>query len=65
HYVFITGTADHARALTEKVHQQYLSSGVEHSKLMVIHRMTHRNPGGSQFDEAIRYLDSRLESRGR
>ena len=61
HYVFVTGTMDPALEETKKVHRQYVKSGVENSKLMVIKDMTHRNPSSFDFDEAIRYLDSRLE----
>lgn len=60
HYVFITGTRDHALKSTKKVHEQYLESGVVHSTLMVIHNMDHRNPDSDAFDEAIQYLDSRI-----
>jgi len=60
HYVFVTGTLDHALEKTKKVYRQYIRSGVENSKLMVIRNMTHRNPGNSDFDKAIQYLDSRL-----
>ena len=60
HYVFVTGTWDHALDQTKRVHRQYLSSGVDNSKLMVIRNMTHANPSGSIFGEAIQYLDSRI-----
>jgi len=61
HYVFVTGTLDQALEPTKKVYKQYRSAGVENSKLMVIHDMTHRNPGSYDFDEALQYLDSRLK----
>lgn len=64
HYVFVTGTRDHALAQTKKVHKQYLKSGVDHSKLMVIRNMAHENPGRSDFDQAIQYLDSRIILQG-
>jgi dienelactone hydrolase len=60
HYVFVTGTWDHALDQTKRVHRQYLSSGVDNSKLMIIRNMTHANPSGSIFGEAIQYLDSRI-----
>lgn len=60
HYVFVTGTRDHALEQTKKVHRQYLRSGVENSKLMVIRNMTHRNPDSSDFAAAIQYLDARI-----
>ncbi len=60
HYVFVTGTRDHALEQTKRVHKQYLSFGVENSLLMVIRGMTHKNPGTGKFDEAIVYLDSRF-----
>ena len=60
HYVFVTGTKDHALEQTKKIYRQYEESGVEFSKLMVIRNMTHRNPGNSDFDEAIQYIDSRI-----
>ena len=59
-FVFVTGTRDQARQQTVRVHQQYLESGIENSKLMVIRNMTHRNPDGSDFEAAIQYLDSRI-----
>ena len=60
HFVFVTGTSDHARDQTEKVYRQYLKSGVTNSKLMVVRNMAHENPGGSDLSEAIKYLDSRV-----
>ena len=63
HFVFVTGTSDHARDQTEKVYRQYLKSGVLNSKLMVVRNMEHENPGGSDFSEAIQYLDSRVNLR--
>ena len=60
HYVFVTGTRDHALEQTRKVHSQYLKSGVANSKLMVIRNMAHENPSGFEFGEAIQYLDSRI-----
>jgi len=60
HYVFLTGTKDQALRPTKKVHQQYLQSGVDNSRLMVIRHMAHENPNGSDFEKAIRYLDSRI-----
>ena len=60
HYVFITGTMDHALEMTKKVHRQYLRSGVENSKLVVVRKMTHRNPDARDLDQAIQYLDSRI-----
>ena len=60
YYVFITGTRDHALDQTKKIHRQYLKSGVDNSKLMVIRNMTHENPSSSKFGEAIQYLDSRI-----
>lgn len=62
HYVLVTGTFDQALKPTKKVYRQYRNAGVENTKLMVIRNMTHRNPGRYKFSEAIRYLDSRLES---
>ena len=60
HFVFVTGTKDHTLEQTEKIYRQYVESGVENSKLMVIRNMTHRNPGSSDFDKAIQYLNSRI-----
>ena len=60
HYVFVTGTSDHARDQTEKVYRQYLKSGIINSKLMVVRNMAHENPGRADFSEAIQYLDSRV-----
>jgi predicted peptidase len=60
HFVFVTGTMDHALEQTKKIYRQYVESGVENSKLMVIQNMTHRNPGSSDFDKAIQYLNSRI-----
>jgi dienelactone hydrolase len=60
HYVFVTGTRDHSLDQTKRVHRQYLKSGVDNSKLMVVRNMTHENPSGSKFGEAIQYLDSRI-----
>lgn len=63
HYVFVTGTKDHALEQTKNVYGQYVKSGVVNSELMVIGNMTHRIPDGSDFDKAIQYLDSRINSR--
>jgi len=60
HYVFITGTLDQALEPTRKAYKQYRKAGVEHSKLMVIRDMTHRNPSSFDFDKALQYLDSRI-----
>ena len=60
HYVFVTGSKDHALELTKTVHKKYLESGVANSKLMVIRRMTHKNPRGPDFEQALQYLDSRV-----
>ena len=60
HYVFITGTRDHALEQTQKVHRQYVKSGAANSKLLIVRNMTHRNPDPADFDEAIQYLDARI-----
>jgi predicted esterase len=60
HYVFVTGSMDHALELTRTVHKKYLESGIANSKLMVIRRMTHKNPRGPDFEQALQYLDSRV-----
>ena len=57
-YVFVTGTKDHARQRTVKVYEQYVNSGIENSKLMIVEDMEHRNPDSKEFEEAIQYLDS-------
>ena len=59
HYVFLSGTRDQALQETKRVHKEYLKSGVENSKLIVVPNMGHRNPDSSRFALAIRYLDSR------
>ena len=61
HYVFLVGTMDQARQPTRKVYKQYLSSGVDHSKLMIINNLGHREPKIRDFNAAIQYLDSRLD----
>jgi predicted esterase len=61
HYVFVTGTYDQALRPTKRAHRSYLKAGVENSKLMVINKMTHRNPDSFEFEEALKYLDSRLQ----
>lgn len=61
HFVFVTGTLDHMLEQTKEVHKQYLQSGIENSKLMVIRNMTHGNPRGADFDKAIQYLDLRIK----
>jgi hypothetical protein len=60
HYVFLTGSRDQARMSIKKVYKQYPEAGVSNSKLMVISNMTHRNPDADDFEEAIRYFDSRF-----
>lgn len=62
HYVFVTGTLDQALEPTKKVFGQYRDAGIENSLLMVIPEMTHKNPNSYDFDEAIGYLDSRLDA---
>jgi poly(3-hydroxybutyrate) depolymerase len=61
HYVFLVGSMDQARQPTRKVYKQYLSSGVDNSKLMLINNLGHRRPNVRYFNEAIQYLDSRLD----
>jgi predicted esterase len=56
-FVFVTGTHDQALERTERAYKAYLEAGIEHSKLMVIRNMTHRNPGRYDFDEAVTFLD--------
>lgn len=60
HFVFVTGTWDQAEEPTIKAHRNYLDSGVTNVKLMVIPKMTHRNPDSHDFAEALDFLDSRL-----
>lgn len=62
HFVFVTGTRDHALEQTRRVHQRYVEAGVDNSELMIIRNMTHRNPDGPVLESAIRYLDSRIGS---
>ncbi len=62
HFVFVTGTLDQALQPTIDAHEEYLEAGATNSKLMVIEKMTHRNPGSYDFEEAFAYLDSRLAS---
>lgn len=57
-FVFVTGTYDQALEPTRQAYRAYLDAGIEHSKLMVIRDMTHRNPGRYDFEEAIRFLDA-------
>jgi len=59
-FVFVTGTHDQALEPTKRAYQAYLDAGIEHSKLMVIRNMTHRNPGRYDFEEALGFLDSGL-----
>jgi hypothetical protein len=61
HYVFVTGTYDQALEPTKKAYRGYRKAGVENSRLMVIRHMTHRNPDSYDFEEALKYLDSRLK----
>lgn len=56
-FVFVTGTYDQALEPTERAYRAYLDAGIEHSKLMVIRNMTHRNPGRYDFEEALAFLD--------
>jgi hypothetical protein len=62
HYVFLTGTMDQALGHTRRSYRQYVRTGVENSKLMVIPNMAHRNPDRSDIAKALRYLDSRFSS---
>lgn len=57
-FVFVTGTYDQALEPTKRAYHAYLEAGIEHSKLMVIRNMTHRNPGRYDFAEALAFLDS-------
>lgn len=59
-FVFVTGTYDQALEPTERAYEAYLEAGIEHSKLMVIRNMTHRNPGRYDFEEALAFLDGEL-----
>ena len=56
-YVFLTGTYDQALRSTERAYRGFRKAGVGQSKLMVIHKMTHRNPKKRDFRRAIEYLD--------
>ena len=60
-YVFVTGTYDQALRPTKRAFSAYKKAGVENSKLMVIRDMTHRNPDAYEFEEALRYLDARIQ----
>jgi predicted esterase len=62
HYVFVTGTYDQALEPTKKAYRAYKRAGVENAKLMVIRHMTHRNPDAYDFEEALKYLDSRVHA---
>jgi hypothetical protein len=61
-YVFVTGTYDQALEPTKRAYRAYRKAGVENSKLMVIRHMTHRNPDSYEFEEALQYLDARVEN---
>jgi predicted peptidase len=61
HYVFVTGTYDQALEPTKRAFRAYRKAGIENSKLMVIRNMTHRNPDSYDFEEALAYLDSRMQ----
>ena len=56
-YVFLSGTYDDALEQTKKAYRGFQSAGVEHSKLLVIRNMGHRNPKRRDFEKAIEYLD--------
>ena len=56
-YVFLSGTYDDALEQTKKAYRGFQSAGVEHSKLLVIRNMSHRNPKRRDFKKAIEYLD--------
>jgi len=56
-YVFLTGTYDHALERTKKAYRGFRNAGVEQSTLMVIRKMTHRNPKKRDFMKAIEYID--------
>jgi hypothetical protein len=58
-YVFVTGEYDQALGRTKSVYRRYRKAGIENSKLMVINKMTHRNPDRHEFEKAVLYLDSR------
>ncbi len=59
-FVFVTGTWDQAEEPTRKAFRNYLDHGVDGSLLMVIPKMTHRNPDSHDFAAALEFLDGRL-----
>lgn len=61
HYVFVTGTYDQALKPTKRAYRAYRKAGVLNSLLMVIPKMTHRNPDSYEFEDALEYLDSRVQ----
>lgn len=58
-YVFVTGTRDFNRMLTNRVYKEFGRVGLGHTKLMVIPGMDHRTPDPEHFRESIQYLDRR------
>ena len=61
-YVFVTGSRDFNLSDTRDVYQAYTNAGIANTRLMVISRMGHENPDRARYDEAIEFLDSRVES---
>lgn len=61
-WVFLTGTRDFNRRETRKVYREYKKAGLDRSLLMDIRGMRHTMPSAPDFEAAISFLDSYLES---
>ena len=58
-YVFLTGNRDFNRDLTRQVYRKFERLGLANVMLMIVPGMGHSRPDGAQFQEALRYLDTR------
>jgi hypothetical protein len=61
HFVFVSGTNDKAKASVRKDYNRYRKDGISNVKLIFDMERLGKMPDPEQMDEAIRYLDSRLQ----
>jgi len=58
-YVFVTGSQDFNRSLTQKIFNNYEEDGMSNINLMIIRGMGHETPDEKRFRMAINFLDQR------
>ena len=61
YHAFMIGSNDEARRETFPVLRQYQDAGVENTIVIEMPNVGHRLPSGQYLEEAIEYLDSRLQ----